>query len=234
MVDEVQDFSALEIAVMMEAVGKGRPVTLAGDTAQRIGREGGFDDWDELLADLGIEGARVEPLKIAYRSTAEVMRVAQEVLGPYAGEEPIATRHGAEVEAHRFSEVGQAVDFISGALRDLAAREPLANVAVLARHPGNAALYHKGLGRAEVPRLKLVAEQEFSFAPGVEVTDVRQVKGLEFDYVILVDANADTYPDTEEARHLLHVGVTRAAHQLWIISTAEPSPLVPKRLFVDE
>jgi DNA helicase-2/ATP-dependent DNA helicase PcrA len=234
MVDEVQDFSALEVAVMMEAVGHGRPVTLAGDTAQRIGREGGFDDWDELLADLGVEGARVEPLKIAYRSTAEVMRVAQEVLGPFAGEEPVATRHGAEVEAHRFSEAGQAVDFVSGALRELAAREPLANVAVVARHPGHAKLYHQGLATAEVPRLRLVAEQDFSFAPGVEVTDVRQVKGLEFDYVILVDVNADTYPDNEEARHLLHVGVTRAAHQLWIVCTGDPSPLIPNRLLADE
>ena len=235
MVDEAQDFGALEIAVMMEAVGKGRPITLAGDTAQRIGREGGFDDWDELLADLGVAGsARVEPLRIAYRSTAEVMRVAQEVLGPYAGETPAATRHGADVEAHAFSEIGQAVDFIAGALRDLSAREPLANVAVIARHPGHARLYFEGLEKAEVPRLELVAAQDFSFSPGVEVTDVRQVKGLEFDYVILVDVNADTYPDNEEARHLLHVGVTRAAHQLWIVCTGEPSPLLPRRLFVDE
>lgn len=234
MVDEVQDFGALEIAVLMDTVGGGRPVTLAGDTAQRIGRGGGFDDWDELLADLGVFGARVEPLEIAYRSTIEVMRVAQELLGPYAGEPPTALRHGAEVEAHRFSEVGQAVDFVGGSLRDLAAREPLANIAIIARHPGIAALYHRGLSRAEVPRLKLVADQDFSFASGVEVTDVRQVKGLEFDYVILVDVNADTYPDNEEARRLLHVGATRAAHQLWIVCTSAPSPLVPKRLFVDE
>jgi DNA helicase-2/ATP-dependent DNA helicase PcrA len=138
------------------------------------------------------------------------------------------------VEAHRFSEVGQAVDFVGAALRDLAAREPLANVAVIARHPGHARLYHRGLGHAEVPRLRLVAEQDFSFAPGVEVTDVRQVKGLEFDYVVLVDVNADTYPHSEEARHLLHVGATRAAHQLWIVCTGEPSPLIPARLFGEE
>jgi DNA helicase-2/ATP-dependent DNA helicase PcrA len=56
---------------------------------------------------------------------------------------------------------------------------------------------------------------------------VSQVKGLEFDYVVMVDVNAATYPDTVEARHLLHIGVTRAAHQLWMIATAEPSPLLP-------
>jgi DNA helicase-2/ATP-dependent DNA helicase PcrA len=32
------------------------------------------------------------------------------------------------------------------------------------------------------------------------------------------------------ARHLLHIGVTRAAHQLWLVSTGEPSSLIPKAL----
>ena len=32
------------------------------------------------------------------------------------------------------------------------------------------------------------------------------------------------------ARHLLHIGVTRAAHQLWLVSTGEVSPLVPAAL----
>jgi DNA helicase-2/ATP-dependent DNA helicase PcrA len=234
MVDEVQDFSPLELAVLTELTGSNRPVTLAGDLAQRITRDGGFETWDELLDELGVQGARIEPLKIAYRSTAEVMRVAQEVLGPLAGEDPVARRHGVEVEAHQFADPGQAVDFLGGALRDLAAREPLANVAVIARHLAQAEVYYEGLVKSEVPRLDLVADQDFSFAPGVEVTDVRQVKGLEFDYVVLVEVNADSYPDTEEAPHLLHVGVTRAAHQLWIVTTSQPSPLIPGRLIGEE
>ena len=28
----------------------------------------------------------------------------------------------------------------------------------------------------------------------------------------------------------MHIGVTRAAHQLWMVSTGEPSILVPKSL----
>jgi len=233
MVDEVQDTSPIELAVLMDLVGRSRPVTLAGDLAQRITRDGGFETWDELLDELGVQGARIEPLKIAHRSTAEVMRVAHEVLGPIAGEEPLAKRHGAEVEVHQFADPGQAVDFLGVALRELAAQEPLANVAVIARHGPQAELYYEGLIKSEVPRLQLVADQDFSFSPGVEVTDVRQVKGLEFDYVVLVEVNADSYPDNEEARPLLHVGVTRAAHQLWICTTSVPSPLIPERLLVE-
>ncbi len=68
---------------------------------------------------------------------------------------------------------------------------------------------------------------EFSFRPGVEVTEVRQVKGLEYDYVVLIDVNASTYAVEDEARHLLHIGATRAAHQLWLVSSGPPSLLIP-------
>ena len=62
------------------------------------------------------------------------------------------------------------------------------------------------------------------------MTEVRQVKGLEYDYVVLVDVNASTYGTDDESRHLLHIGATRAAHQLWLVSTAQPSLLIPASL----
>ena len=74
--------------------------------------------------------------------------------------------------------------------------------------------------------MRRVTEQDFSFAPGIEVTDVRQVKGLEFDYVVLLDVTAESYPDTAEARHLLHIGATRAAHQLWLVVPGAASPIL--------
>ena len=100
---------------------------------------------------------------------------------------------------------------------------------MISRHAEQADAYFDGLRRAEVPALRRVRRDEFNFQPGVDVTDVAQVKGLEFDYVVMVDVNAASYPDVHWARHLLHIGVTRAAHQLWLVSTGEPSPLVRRR-----
>ena len=59
----------------------------------------------------------------------------------------------------------------------------------------------RGLRRAEVPSLRRVRAQDFAFRPGVEVTDVRQVKGLEFDYVVMLDANDSSYGRDDESRH---------------------------------
>jgi DNA helicase-2/ATP-dependent DNA helicase PcrA len=236
-VDEAQDLAPIDLAVLLGVVaqhpmpsGKTRPrsVTLAGDTAQRLHMDSGFRDWKDTLADLGLSHVEIEPLRIAYRSTRQVLEVARSVLGPLADPTPpIAPRSGAPVEHHHFPSPGAAVAFLADAIRPLFAREPRATLAILARHAEQADVYYQALRMAEIPHLRRIRAFEFAFRPGVEVTEVRQVKGLEYDYVVLVDVNATTYPTDPEARHLLHIGATRAAHQLWLLSTAAPSLLIP-------
>jgi DNA helicase-2/ATP-dependent DNA helicase PcrA len=237
-VDEAQDLSPVDLAVLLHCVRampqKGmegishRSATLAGDTAQRIHMDSGFKDWRAVLDDLGLSRVDVEPLRIAYRSTKEVLDVARYVLGPLADPTvPHAPRHGAPVELHEFPSAGAAVAFLGDALRPLFNREPNANVAILARNPEQADSYYQALRMADIPNLRRIKAFEFAFRPGVEVTDIRQVKGLEYDYVVLVDVNASTYGTDDESRHLLHIGATRAAHQLWMVTTGEPSPLIP-------
>jgi ATP-dependent DNA helicase UvrD/PcrA len=231
MVDEVQDFSPVELAVLLETTTEQRSVTMAGDTAQAIAPEHGFSNWSALLDDLGIPHERVEPLRVSYRSTREIVDAAEHVLGPLGGDvRPVAPRAGAPVEAFGFSSAGEASEFLSHALKELIRGEPTASVALVSRHAEQARLYYDGLSRAEVPNLRLVADQDFSFTAGIDVTDVRQTKGLEFDIVILLDVNESSYPATDEARRLLHVAMTRAAHQLWVTYTGLPSPLLPDNL----
>ncbi|WP_437756769.1 ATP-binding domain-containing protein [Sorangium sp. So ce1389] len=227
-VDEAQDLAPIDLAVLLGVVAEPRSVTLAGDTAQRLFMDSGFRDWRATLDDLGLSRVDVEPLRIAYRSTREVLAFARAVLGPLADPTPpLAPRSGAPVEHHHFPSAGAAVAFLADAIRPLFAREPRATLAILARHPEQADVYYDALKMAEIPNLRRVRAYEFAFRPGVEVTEIRQVKGLEYDYVVLVDVNASTYPADDESRHLLHIGATRAAHQLWVISTAAPSPLLP-------
>jgi DNA helicase II / ATP-dependent DNA helicase PcrA len=234
-VDEAQDLSPMKLSVLIgntPATGRGRAsvpsITLAGDTSQRLFLDNGFGDWRGALGHLDLGHVAVEPLRIAYRSTREILAVARDAMGPLADPDPPeAPRSGAPVETFRFPGVGAAVAFLAEALRELSAREPRATIALLARHPEQADRYFDGLRRAEVPALRRVRAQEFAFRPGVEVTDVRQVKGLEFDYVVMLDVNASSYSRDDEARHLFHIGVTRAAYQLWLIVTGTPSPLAP-------
>jgi DNA helicase-2/ATP-dependent DNA helicase PcrA len=230
-VDEAQDLSPLELAVLIAQTSPERSITLAGDTSQRLFLDNGFSDWRGVLEHLSLSHVEIEPLRIAYRSTKEILEVARFAMGPLADPDPpVAPRSGAPVEAHVFPGSGAAVAFLAEALRPLSSREPRATVALLARYPEQADLYYEGLKRSEVPYLRRVRAQDFSFRPGIEVTDIRQVKGLEFDYVVLLDVNASTFPADEESRHLFHIAATRAAHQLWLVVTSSPSPLISREL----
>src|SRR6185369_4453780 len=139
-------------------------------------------------------------------------------------------RLGAPVELFSFGHSGDALAFLAEALRELIQGEPSASVAVVSRYPEQADVYYEGLKRGEVPYLRRIADQDFPFKPGVDVTDIRQVKGLEFDYVVLVEVNDAAFPREDDARHLLHIGATRAAHQLWVLVTGRPSPILPRDL----
>src|SRR5439155_9394019 len=114
--------------------------------------------------------------------------------------------------------------FVANAVRDLIVREPRASLAVLG-HDADTARRCYELVR-ELPEARLVLHGDFSFEPGIDVTDVDNAKGLEFDYVVVPDANADAYPSTDDARRRLHVAVTRTSHQLWLVSGGPPSPLL--------
>ncbi len=240
-IDEVQDMSPVELRTIVDVAGTEPSVTLSGDVAQRMLQDDDHDGgatWVELLAaaQIGDEAqGMLEPLRVSYRSTAEITGFARGVLGPFAHEaEPIANRHGPAVEAFPFASPGEAVAFLADALKDLALSEPNANVAVLARFGPQADIYDEGLRRAEVPNVRRVKSQDFTWEPGVDVTDVRQTKGLEFDEVVLVDTNRTSYPDSPQARHALYVGATRAAHQLWCVSSDDPSTLVAEGLASQE
>ncbi len=232
-VDETQDLSPVELAAVLDTAAEdkrsgARSVTLAGDVAQKLHLDNGFTSWQRVLHELRLDHVDIEPLKLSYRSTHEILDFSTHVLGPLKNEvSGQATRHGAPVELFKFGESGEAVGFLSEALRNLVRSEPLASVAVITRYPEQADLYFKGLKHGEVPNLRRVANQDFIFRPGVDVTDVKQVKGLEFDYVVLVEVNSSVYPETIESRHLLHIAGTRAAHQLWVTTCGAPSRLIP-------
>ncbi len=227
-IDEVQDFSPLEVRVLIDCLDEQRSLTLAGDTQQHVQVHSDFMSWSRFLEELGVKGDALETLRVSYRSSQEIATFAHDLLGPLRedDEPPHATRSGPPVELFRFTDRGACVAFLADALRELSRAEPLASVAVLTPSADMSAVYHEGLEKSDLPGLRRVAHQDFTFAPGVEVTEIEQAKGLEFDYVVLADVSAEHYPEVPEARRRLHVGATRAVHQLWLTSVGTPSPLL--------
>jgi ATP-dependent DNA helicase UvrD/PcrA len=221
-VDEAEDVSLFELHVLGTQLA-GSSVTLAGDESQQTFSS--YAGWSEALAALGAPGAATVRLETTYRCPRPIAELAHRILGPIApAAPPRSGREGAPVSRFDFPTEAHAHLFLAGAVRELVEREPQASAAVVCHAPEVARGFHRLL--ADLPEARLALDGAFSFRPGVDVTDVDAVKGLEFDYVIVPDASARAYPDAEEARRRLHVAVTRAAHQLWIAAPGTPSPLL--------
>ncbi len=221
--DEAEDFALFELDVLGRLLGEGASVTSAGDEAQQTSSS--FAGWEASLATLGCPDATTCRLAVSYRCPEPVVALGRHVLGPLATAAPVeAARPGAPVGLFHFPGESQTQLFLAGAVRDLVDREPEAAVAILARDLDAAQQLHALF--ADRPEVRLITEGDFSFEPGVDITDVESAKGLEFDYVLVPDATAKAYPDTADARRRLHVAITRTSHQLWILSSERRSPLL--------
>jgi DNA helicase-2/ATP-dependent DNA helicase PcrA len=225
--DEVQDFSPVEVQVLLGTCDARKSITLAGDVRQHISETAGFLSWQEFLQRIGIEATALSTLEVSYRSTHPITRFALQVLDDDDEPAPRTTRDGPPVELFRFGDHGACVAFLAEELERLQRSEPNANVALLAPSDELAEIYANGLRRSELNDVRLVRDQRFAFAPGIDVVEATQVKGLEFDYVLIIECSARYWPDTPHFRRLLHVAATRAVHQLWLTSVGSPSPVLP-------
>lgn len=221
--DEAEDFSLFELFVAGQLLRETASVTLAGDEAQQT--TSSFAGWAAALEALRVGGAATIRLPTSYRCPRPVAELARRLLGDLGPEGPVrAAREGAPVGVFRLRNEAQAHLFLAGALGDLVEREPRASVGVIAATPDSARRFHALL--VDLPEARLVVHGEFGFEPGIDVTHVDDVKGLEFDYVVVPDATAAAYPDANEARRRLHVAVTRTSHQLWLVSGGPASPML--------
>lgn len=139
------------------------------------------------------------------------MQLALQALGQGNAADPavVAARDGAPVT---WLEGPDLENQVFQALNDYRKLHPTALIAVLAKGKTVADQWARRLTAGGVQGVRRVSRADFSFQPGVVVSNVHQVKGLEFDGVLLVEPSEFG----ENDRHLLHVAITRAAEQLWV------------------
>jgi DNA helicase-2/ATP-dependent DNA helicase PcrA len=217
LVDEAQELAPLELALLGRCVARGGTLIVAGDAAQQVDEAACFKSWDATMAELGAAHHHRAVLEVSYRCPPEVTAFARQLREP-----PPATASGLPLA--RFGTDAHLAAWLVEALRDLDAADPSSASAVICRTPESATLLARVL-RFGLP-VRLALSGKFVFGPGVSVTCVPEVKGLEFDHVVVPDAARAQYADTAEARRALYVAATRASAQLVLAASGEPSPLL--------
>ena len=213
--DEAQEFAPFELALIGRSLAPNGTLIVAGDADQQLDPGAGFESWQRTMQDLGCESYERRVLTVGYRCPPAVAALARALLATPA-EEPAqataATTAGSGVAALPFTTEAHLLVWLIGALKELAKRDRSASVAVICRAPATAQRISRVLRFAVENRL--VLDGNFAHHAATNVTTVDQVKGLEFDFVIVPDATPANYPDTPAARRALYVALTRARHQL--------------------
>ncbi len=219
-VDEAQELSVMAWRMVMRRI-PGRSLTVVGDTAQ-TGNAAGARDWGEML-DPYVRGRwREERLTVNYRTPAEIMAVAADVLAAVApaeqapesvreeGVRPRAIRatggFAAEVARVTEEELAELTPAEEGRLAVIA---PAARLAELA---------------AAIPGAVAGNRAEALDSP-VALLTVAQAKGLEFDRVVLADP-AGIIAQSPQGGHDLYVAITRATHRLAVVHQGDLPPLL--------
>ena len=95
---------------------------------------------------------------------------------------------------------------------------PNSLTAVLCAGDREARYAHSLLSPSFGNSVRLAANDDFSFEAGIVVSDIRQVKGLEFFNVLIWNPSEKNYPHTEpSSRNLLYVAVTRTEENLCLV-----------------
>jgi DNA helicase IV len=211
-VDEAQELSEMAWRMLMRRC-PARSMTIVGDVAQ-TGDLAGTASWERVL-DPYLRGRwRLAPLTINYRTPAEIMTVAADVLAAI----------DADLEMpHSVRETGRTAWRLEVAPADLAGGLAAATrKAAACLGDGRLAVIVPAgrldeLGQAisaVVPGSALGEQPELERA--VVVLTVQQAKGLEFDSVLIADP-AGILGESPRGLNDLYVALTRATQQLGVV-----------------
>ncbi|RUT28711.1 DNA helicase UvrD [Paenibacillus zeisoli] len=214
-IDEAQDFSPFQIAVL-DRFCKGHSFTILGDLSQGIHYYKGIREWAEMQVLFKPDETAYFALTRSYRSTMEIITFANDILRHGVGTDLLAVPVFRSAEpvriiqaagAERLSTIRKALDRIQDG--------PYRTAALLTRNLGDAQQLHaelSGLGY----ELNLIDGRKSEYEGGISVLPVYLSKGLEFDAVIVTDVDEDHYGERDAK--LLYVGSTRALHELWLLA----------------
>ncbi len=216
LIDEMQDYSPIQYGIIQKLYSC--PKTILGDASQSV------DPYGSSTADMirkVFATGKVMKLCKSYRSTCEITAFAQKIR-TNAELEPVA-RHGEKPQIIKFKDEEEEISGIAD----------LISTFKKSTHKSLGIICKTELQAKEITgKLKLymddiyfLSNQSSDFVRGIVITSAHMAKGLEFDEVIIPQANDKNY-NSEIDKSMLYVAITRAMHRLTLTYCGKRSALL--------
>lgn len=219
-IDEAQDYSYFQFAAMKEGFETDL-FTIVGDLAQGIHSYRGLNSWEPLVTVI-FPNANYHALQKSYRTTVEIMHLANDILSIMDKDLPIVQpviRHGdkprfTKIDPSHLQQVKEKLEHDIQLLKE----EELNSIAIIGRTDSECLRIHKMLENSNLP-IQLLEEKQDMKKGSVVILPSYLSKGLEFDAVLILTLE-EAFSEEEVDIKLLYVAMTRPMHRLYLYGSS--------------
>ena len=217
-IDEAQDLGEFNFYVLKESL-PASTFSIFGDLAQSIYDYRGINNWNEVNEVMFSGNGEIVNFNKSYRTTAEIMESADDVLDSIGlSRSDMVVRHGNPVQVSVIEDANNIPEYIAEKICEYK-EKGYKTIAVISKtdllsNYINKALKMFGINIPNVTANDDLIDEKFR----VCTISNQLAKGLEFDAVILNNANEEIYSSNSSLdMKLLYVALTRALHELDIV-----------------
>ena len=219
-IDEAQDYTTLQFKILV-ILFPNSTWTVVGDPAQSVHpflSTASFNDMSEII---GSNKSIAFRLTRSYRSTKQIQAFCQALLS-YTEEVESVNRSGSLPSVTRIEKMQDLIPTLVQTTQNIL-QKGWHSIAIICKNTYQSTKIFEGL--KTYIDLTLVIDEDDAFHQGIVVIPSYLAKGLEFDAVLVINADAINYSHEEE-RHILYTICTRTLHHLSLFYYGKPSPFI--------
>lgn len=219
-IDEAQDYYPLQYEIF-NLVFSNAKFTILGDMKQTLAKKEDISFYEQIQKILNKKKSSLIMLDKSFRCTNEILNFSLKFI-EQSSQIKSFNRNGDSPKVYIADNSEIFIDEIVKEIK-LCQEKGFQSICLICKTEKNSTyLFNKIKHKLDI---QLIKNGSASDLQGVFILPVYMSKGLEFDTVLICDADSQNYHD-EDDKNLLYVACTRALHKLSLFCENEVSPLI--------
>lgn len=219
-IDEAQDYYPLQYEIFNFLFSNAK-FTILGDMKQTLAKKEDISFYEQIQKILNKKKSSLIMLDKSFRCTNEILNFSLKFI-EQSSQIKSFNRNGDSPKVYIADNSEIFIDEIVKEIK-LCQEKGFQSICLICKTEKNSTyLFNKIKHKLDI---QLIKNGSVSDLQGVFILPVYMSKGLEFDTVLICDADSQNYHD-EDDKNLLYVACTRALHKLSLFCKNEVSPLI--------
>ena len=219
-IDEAQDYYPLQYEIFNLLCSNAK-FTILGDMKQTLAKKEDISFYEQIQKILNKKKSSLIMLDKSFRCTNEILNFSLKFI-EQSSQIKSFNRNGDSPKVYIADNSEIFIDEIVKEIK-LCQEKGFQSICLICKTEKNSTyLFNKIKHKLDI---QLIKNGSVSDLQGVFILPVYMSKGLEFDTVLICDADSQNYHD-EDDKNLLYVACTRALHKLSLFCENEVSPLI--------